>query len=1531
MKYEFYVNEVILKIIESCSKKYDLLNILSLPKNNPKVIKLVTSKYFLEKIGTVKGINRNYNKNVLLNENCNGQSFELKINVLNNMDNNLNENHLDSNTSSKIIKEFELTDRLGTHKKSINENIDSLDFPLGINNDLNNKITDYKIQNDQNVIEKELENNFELDIEKHMNSKHSENDKLDLERTNKSFISKKISNLTSSDILICEDYDNFNNNKPNGNGNHKESISGEDSINKDFFNCKESGKQSKTELKTKSNNSFKYIKRTFDEILQKHEEEIELKFFDRFIDKNVNDFDLSLLKFKVFHNYYTSLDEIISDLYFMKSKFLEKFLEIDKCNSDMIVVINFIDHFIFRVIEEVYSKFPYNHYSKLFGNDLATLMRNNKLPKRAENSNYKNIPVSKSYEIINEYHHVLDKETKHLVDTTLSPIKCSEQSTCCDNFEKLGPMNLETGNWNSTCPNRKLNIECECINKNCCNMSFKKNEYLKMNEDVIEKYSWGIDLYSFRNLMEFIPSNFSELYKAKIIEKIILLELSSLDEDGWNIILCIEKLEKKLKNESLSEIKIYFSSFFDEEINIEINKVVNDLISILNHLLKIAKISSEAKNSFTAYCKGIGVFCNRKEGVECNKLIAPYYGEIYPQWYWYEKQDLIKSNNLDKYLPDFYNIQLERSKKDPDGYNLIMVDPNSKGNFPSRMSHSCSPNCQTMTMVTNNKYVIGMYCVKKISFREELTFDYNSITEKETEYKEAICLCGAYFCRGHYLIYSNGNLNGEILYSKHSFIHRNAILLYSLKGFSSKDEKSNCIKFLSDNSIGESLIKNYEDWLIKYILMVLKYCDYESKLIPFLKYLLDKGFNDRMIGNLLEKQNIKSNVFSNFNRYYELDLKNENQFNNEKIFDLIELIQNLISLKNGSNKDINNESNTNENNENKIIINDNCTKLIINKPSDEKEFLSKKRNNIHKFENICNNKENEVTEISSLSTRKFFNSISDLLCNKISREFEYFGHSIKESRMQNLCISLDKVNHVFNLLDNKECPIVYCLESDVLDFLYSRKSFSLRSMLLQNISKLVGKASANANKLIFNIIEILNLDIDANNSISEQINIAKENLLKISKHLFKLSFDSSTHKLGAFEPLAIIIYFHCKVKHYFKQNPNYNNPKESINISILKRDICLSNKINQVTNFTDEELNKIVCQGTKAYDKQFIWGQLLGWYKQTVNKPDPSSSNDKKGTIVYPDIDSFFLSNISENKRLENKQNCNEEKSFKDINSSIEIINGNLNNEANDENYINLDNSNSKDYNNNKKYDNNNDNNSNNYLELQENFSNKKFEKANDKMMEIKNLSCDNISEISKNNIIQIPVDNIVKNLKNNLHNKNLKSNKLVNKLLIDLTRKQDLDKFSNNVEHYSTRKIANKYIKTGYTQKDSIFNYPVKNDLDSFLKAIANNPSLIWPNTNRWNYRNKARIYGSIQLDSIIMELDNSLYCKNEFLNFDSINDYYFKIHDKVHNNIDDNIKNNIYDNVSNNNNNKFNSHRYLDSFFMDMLKFLREDINSS
>lgn len=69
-------------------------------------------------------------------------------------------------------------------------------------------------------------------------------------------------------------------------------------------------------------------------------------------------------------------------------------------------------------------------------------------------------------------------------------------------------------------------------------------------------------------------------------------------------------------------------------------------------------------------------------------------------------------------IPDFYNIYLEKHKDEQDGHDMLIVDPIHKGNYSSRFSHSCNPNCGTIITVSDGRYYIGMYALRDIQYGE---------------------------------------------------------------------------------------------------------------------------------------------------------------------------------------------------------------------------------------------------------------------------------------------------------------------------------------------------------------------------------------------------------------------------------------------------------------------------------------------------------------------------------------------------------------------------------------------------------------------------------------------------------------------------------------------------------------------------------------------------------------------------------------------------------------------------------------------
>uniref|UniRef100_F6GVG8 Uncharacterized protein n=1 Tax=Vitis vinifera TaxID=29760 RepID=F6GVG8_VITVI len=77
------------------------------------------------------------------------------------------------------------------------------------------------------------------------------------------------------------------------------------------------------------------------------------------------------------------------------------------------------------------------------------------------------------------------------------------------------------------------------------------------------------------------------------------------------------------------------------------------------------------------------------------------------------------------------------------------------GGGKTTICHSRRPNRKAITAV-EGQYQIRIYNVLQIQYGEEITFDYNSVTESKKEYEESVCLCGSQVFQMSYL-----NLTGR--------------------------------------------------------------------------------------------------------------------------------------------------------------------------------------------------------------------------------------------------------------------------------------------------------------------------------------------------------------------------------------------------------------------------------------------------------------------------------------------------------------------------------------------------------------------------------------------------------------------------------------------------------------------------------------------------------------------------------------------------------------------------------------------------
>ena len=335
---------------------------------------------------------------------------------------------------------------------------------------------------------------------------------------------------------------------------------------------------------------------------------------------------------------------------------------------------------------------------------------------------------------------------KRLMRSEIKPKCAGPTCDCCRQpLEAFCEFKPNQSNWISKCEDKKGKIECDdsCgCGPNCHNSFLRRGEMQILGKDVSLRQCWGVDFYSRKNLFHLLPRHLTVPQKGLIIDN-ALRELNFQGANGWNVTLALVTTYKALTTR-FNEIK---SGLNSKTVNLNIppaeasTRVGGDLheflysprndwaihvkqIEVLTHatevLVKQMRIK-QLRECVKSFSKGLGVVCTNQNGISRNSLIVKYFGEVYPPWYWYLKQDAIKSfltqlkkgkfRKLAEYQNDynmeFYNIFLEKHRSEPRGTELLIVDPIMKGNYASRLSHACVPNCVTLPVVSSGQYSIG--------------------------------------------------------------------------------------------------------------------------------------------------------------------------------------------------------------------------------------------------------------------------------------------------------------------------------------------------------------------------------------------------------------------------------------------------------------------------------------------------------------------------------------------------------------------------------------------------------------------------------------------------------------------------------------------------------------------------------------------------------------------------------------------------------------------------------------------------------
>lgn len=149
---------------------------------------------------------------------------------------------------------------------------------------------------------------------------------------------------------------------------------------------------------------------------------------------------------------------------------------------------------------------------------------------------------------------------------------------------------------------------------------------LRFGIDIVERVTWGMDTCTAVNFITICPRDLTPQDKSNFVAKKLTYAIQQQGEQGYDVMLALNFIMQ------VDLADPVLSTKYTQEDKL-IARILHDAIS------NLPELNTE---HFKVHTKGVGIFCNRKEGLACNTLVIEYFGEIYRPWHWYEKQDVIK-------------------------------------------------------------------------------------------------------------------------------------------------------------------------------------------------------------------------------------------------------------------------------------------------------------------------------------------------------------------------------------------------------------------------------------------------------------------------------------------------------------------------------------------------------------------------------------------------------------------------------------------------------------------------------------------------------------------------------------------------------------------------------------------------------------------------------------------------------------------------------------------------------------------------
>ena len=410
--------------------------------------------------------------------------------------------------------------------------------------------------------------------------------------------------------------------------------------------------------------------------------------------------------------------------------------------------------------------------------------------------------------------------------------------------------------------------------------------------EIVEQPVWGLDCYTRQNISICLETEFDSETVLIFIERWLLPSINACPSDLAHNLSNAARILEGLPFDRSTSLKSDAATTTDQWSNTHLGRALLDKIRTSGpswlkaaaHLLRRA-LDCIGPDFFRVHPKGHGsiVLCPK---LEPNRLVTFYRGEVYPSWRWGEKMDAIsliqQKKGLKPVLPDFFNMALERPQIDPRGYGLLFVDASRKSGYGSMLSHSCQPSCEVRVAAVNGKLTLAMTTLREMTIGDELTFDYNAVTESLNEYQSAVCLCGHGQCRGSFLHFATADCYQQVLNRNSPIAVRLANLIKGcMKKVMSEDDERilkrhgfqtaafgavsvNRRRATSETTKDKDLdsMDFVPIWLRTYVADTLRYVEYERRALPIALICNELFTDNESDGKEVRKGNFTETVVS---------------------------------------------------------------------------------------------------------------------------------------------------------------------------------------------------------------------------------------------------------------------------------------------------------------------------------------------------------------------------------------------------------------------------------------------------------------------------------------------------------------------------------------------------------------------------------------------------------------------------------------------------------------------------------------------